>query len=800
MTRRPAPATGPRARIHIVVFLVFVATILVIGRNAYTTQERQFDVELRQRIDQVADQKAKQVAAWRTERLGDAAVAVAGAQLMPAVPDVMRGIAKPETEAQLRSWLDAIRIQYQYEHIVLVDTAGRMRLAAGDLLATPERYAELAAEALQSQRIVFRDVPRDSAVTRSHLTLATRLRTSAGEVIGAVVLGIDPSIPRYRLILTWPSDSRSGDVLLVKRDEDDALYLSAPRRQPGAAMTLRENILNGDSPVVRAALRVEGASPGVLSGVRVMASARRVPESDWFVVASLDADEAYAPMRQALLRLLQIGAVLVLTCAAGIALIWRYQRSTFERQRAEAEKDRQVLVDHYGFLTRFGNDAILLIDGGGRIIEVNDRAVEWFGYSREELLTLHVRALRESEEDAAFNERWRTLKNKGSMVFEASALRKDRTSFPAEVSVRGIQVEGRDYVQSIIRDISERRHAEAQIRRLNRLYAVLSESAQAIVQAGSEAELFNRVCRIAVEHGGFRVAAVGTFKADRKVVLVARAGDGAAYLDAVPMGVLLGSSGSELGVSDRHSIIYNDLRAETGLAPWMAEAERHGVGSAIVLSLRQRGSEIGVLALCAAETSFFNEAEARLAGEMAASVSYALDSLERDHQRRSAEAALRVSRDRLERVLDAIDEGYWDWNRASGELHLSSRYYTMLGYVPGELRLGWDSWMAMAHPDDAKVVDAEFARFAQFDHNTFSMEIRMRCKSGQYIWVLSRGKVVERDQSGKPVRLVGTHTDVTERKKLEEQFRQAQKLESVGQAGGRRRARLQQPAHRDQRL
>ena len=46
------------------------------------------------------------------------------------------------------------------------------------------------------------------------------------------------------------------------------------------------------------------------------------------------------------------------------------------------------------------------------------------------------------------------------------------------------------------------------------------------------------------------------------------------------MGVLLGSSGSELGVADRHSIIYNDLRAETGLAPWMAEAERHGVGSA----------------------------------------------------------------------------------------------------------------------------------------------------------------------------------------------------------------------------
>ena len=188
-------------------------------------------------------------------------------------------------------------------------------------------------------------------------------------------------------------------------------------------------------------------------------------------------------------------------------------------------------------------------------MEVNDRAVEWYGYSREELLKLHIRTLRAPEEEAAFAERWQTLRDQGSMVFETITYRKDRTALPVEISVRVIQVEGRQYVQSIIRDVSERRHAEAQIRRLNRLYVVLSASGQAIVQAGSEADLFNRVCGIAVEHGGFRVAAVGMFKADRKVVLVARAGDGAAYLDAVPIGVLLGSSGQRarcLGSSFDH--------------------------------------------------------------------------------------------------------------------------------------------------------------------------------------------------------------------------------------------------------
>jgi hypothetical protein len=367
MIRRSAPASAPRARIHIAVFLTLVATIALVGRSAYSTLEGQFDVDLRRQMGEVADLKAKQVAAWRTERLGDAAVAVAGARLMSAVPGVLRGASTPEATEQLRSWLDAIRVQYQYETIVLVDTEGRTRLASGQLLAPQERYAALAAEAFQSDRIVFRALPRDDRVSRSHLTLAARLVNSTGASPGAIVLGIDPSIPRYRLILTWPSDSRSGEIVLGRRDGDAALYLSAPRRQPDSAMTLRENLSTRESPMARAALGIEAAQPGVLSGVTVMAAARPVPESDWFVVASLDIDEAYAPMRQTLIRLLQIGGVLVVMCGIGIALIWRYQRSTFERQRTESERERQALVGHYEFLTRFGNDAILLVDDEGLI-------------------------------------------------------------------------------------------------------------------------------------------------------------------------------------------------------------------------------------------------------------------------------------------------------------------------------------------------------------------------------------------------------------------------------------------------
>ncbi|HTX75666.1 MAG TPA: response regulator, partial [Terracidiphilus sp.] len=169
-------------------------------------------------------------------------------------------------------------------------------------------------------------------------------------------------------------------------------------------------------------------------------------------------------------------------------------------------------------------------------------------------------------------------------------------------------------------------------------------------------------------------------------------------------------------------------------------------------------------------------------GEIAESVSFALDAQERDRLRRQAEADLHNSRERLELVLDAADEGYWDWNLVTGEGHLSPRHNTMLGYDPGEVPATYATFPGLVHPDDLQVVRA--ARESLLKQDAFAFEVRVRTKPGSYIWCLCRGKVVARAEDGRPVRVVGANVDVSARKKLEEQFLQAQKLESVGRLAG----------------
>jgi PAS domain S-box-containing protein len=499
-------------------------------------------------------------------------------------------------------------------------------------------------------------------------------------------------------------------------------------------------------------------------------------------LTTMTAAEASAPLRQFTGRLLPVGTVLVLISAGVLGLIWRYRISTFEHQRAQADRERRALIGHYDFLTRFGNDAIVLTTGEGSIIDANDRTLEWFGYSREQLLRMHVRELREPSARRSFEAVWARVKQDKRLVFETVVLRADGTSFPAEVSARVIEIEGAQYVQGILRDISDRRQAEAHVRRSNRLYAVLSECGRAIIRSQTRQELFERVVRIAVTEGQFSASAIGLFAADRHLsAMAARAGEAAALFDYAPMV----TDGEALDALERdRPVICNDVLDDPRTTAWRNDAERFNVRSSIVLPIRHSARSIGVLALYSSEPAFFNEAETRLVVEVASSVSFALDALERKTQQTATEESLRVSRDRLERVLEAIDEGYWDWNLTTGEMHLSPRYHTMLGYVPGELRPDWDFWLALAHPEDRLVAEAAFTRVTQGQQGHFALEWRMKCKSGQYIWVLTRGKIESRDEQGVPTRLVGTHTDITDRKKLEEQFRQSQKLESVGRLAG----------------
>jgi len=132
--------------------------------------------------------------------------------------------------------------------------------------------------------------------------------------------------------------------------------------------------------------------------------------------------------------------------------------------------------------------------------------------------------------------------------------------------------------------------------------------------------------------------------------------------------------------------------------------------------------------------------------------------------RRHAEQALRTSEQRLSFALEATSDGLWDWDVASGRAYFSPRYYTMLGYEPNAFDPSYDTWKSLLHPEDREETIRIIQEHVDTKSPNFAVEFRLRTKDGNWRWILSRGRVVERMPGGQPVRMVGTHVDITQQK------------------------------------
>jgi PAS domain S-box-containing protein len=137
-------------------------------------------------------------------------------------------------------------------------------------------------------------------------------------------------------------------------------------------------------------------------------------------------------------------------------------------------------------------------------------------------------------------------------------------------------------------------------------------------------------------------------------------------------------------------------------------------------------------------------------------------------ERKLAEEKLAISEARYARVLDGSAQGFWDWNCQTGAISVSPRFEAMLGYAPGEWECSHENWLRHTHPDDIAVTMTSFNEHMAGIRPCHDCQFRMQTKSGEWIWILTRGRIVERDPAGKPLRLSGTHTDITDRKMVED--------------------------------
>jgi PAS domain S-box-containing protein len=134
---------------------------------------------------------------------------------------------------------------------------------------------------------------------------------------------------------------------------------------------------------------------------------------------------------------------------------------------------------------------------------------------------------------------------------------------------------------------------------------------------------------------------------------------------------------------------------------------------------------------------------------------------------RAVESDLRASQQRLDLALDGTGVSLWDWNVPSGEFKFDPRMLERMGYRPGEVDFSTSAWDALVHPDDLATMAASVDNYLKGTTDLFQAIYRVRAKSGDWQWILSRGRAVERGADGFPRRLSGTHLDITDLKQIE---------------------------------
>jgi PAS domain S-box-containing protein len=267
-----------------------------------------------------------------------------------------------------------------------------------------------------------------------------------------------------------------------------------------------------------------------------------------------------------------------------------------------------------------------------------------------------------------------------------------------------------------------------------------------------------------------RIVEVVQEKTEAERVLIARLEDGDWFIEAVaPSTDPAAQSGMHLPLSGEVHMSMEVFKTvvHDGKPVVLADRER-GTSSVLCCPIRHGGAITTVLYLENNRTvGAFTEDHIETLRLLSAHIAIALENASIHDRLNTVINTQRENEERLRLALEGTSDGIWDWNYRTGQAYFNDRYYTMLGYEPGDFPASFESWRGLLHPDDAEKAEKTIQKAIQ-DNTNYSAEFRLRARNGEWRWILGRGKVAALDEEGRVARVAGSHTDITERKRTEE--------------------------------
>jgi PAS domain S-box-containing protein len=358
------------------------------------------------------------------------------------------------------------------------------------------------------------------------------------------------------------------------------------------------------------------------------------------------------------------------------------------------------------------------------IMRVNAAACQTLGYSCEELQSMYVYDLDPNFPVELWPQHWQELKQQKHLTFVTQQRTKDGRLLPVEVRLNYVEFDGEEYNFVSMQDISDRLQAEAGLRESEERF------------------------RSAFDYSANGMALISL--------------DGH-WLKANPsMCEIVGYDEEELCVFNFQDITYPD-DLETDLA----YIQQLLVGEIRTYQLEKRyihkqGQIVWALLNVSLVRNSQNEPL------------YFVSQIQDITERKAAEVALRESEERWRFALEGNGDGIWDWNTQTNEVFYSRQWKAMFGFAEDEVGNDLSEWDQRVHPDDKAQAYADIEKHLLGEAPHYISEHRMLCKDGSYKWMLDRGMIMSRDADGKPLRMMGSSADISDRKQMEQALRNSE--------------------------
>ncbi len=331
---------------------------------------------------------------------------------------------------------------------------------------------------------------------------------------------------------------------------------------------------------------------------------------------------------------------------------------------------------------------------------------------------------------------------------------------------------------------------EQQLVHTNKILEALNRCGEIIIKANQEQDMLQQVCDTLASSFDSCLVMVGYAEMDEEssVRIVAKSGLKKEIVDGLKLTWDLSPYGQgPTGTSIRtgKTVFVHHPENDPGTAAWRDLLKEAEVKYILSLPIAHAGVGFGALSIFGGVKVEFSDKELEYLERVAQNIGYGIWFLRHREKRIKVEKELQKANELFSLAMEATEDGLWDWNIETGKTYFSPRWYTMLGYEPNELPMNYESFERIVHPDDLDEVRKKLKEYME-DPKNYSLEFRARAKDGSTRWILARGKIVQSDDQGKPVRLVGTHFDITSRKELEHKLDEARnRAEKANQAKDR---------------